>query len=522
MDFLDNLILEEIQNKRLFTAKYNEWKVEHPALTEPQAERIFEYFQNIKGNLSAEIPAVARFLLKFDGVHEPKFRADRIKDVAAYSFKQIIFLLNQYRTEEEGFNLESEDNSDFGKLTSRATPENIEKSKALWYGNRHKVIDEGSLRVYYIPDQKTAVQFGYYLESFNRETNIRYSNMDNYARTWCISVHSNQNLWSNYRDDRTFYFLIDENKDERSEYRMAVIQRDTSTSEKYRITTRKYDNDPQISWEELLRIYPLLQGHEEVFKAVDYHSTSELNASGGGVRDLIQLMTENEHSEYYIPRQDRRDIVNYITRGFNFTKPQVWNLLDPNLQKLYINKITRDNVYIKISNLALLSAMTSSGDIRGALTTRLNNVGLNGVAEVKLSLMDGEFTMGRYNNINSSDVAILRHRNTNKFGLMDMRTSEWYQKNGHTFGPEYQSSAPKLYKNKENASDKFFIVTYSKGGDENANFYCVIPLRMSKNKGYLLTHEAYTKLEPELIPGNLMGTVSTSPEGERDIEEREI
>lgn len=521
MDYIQNIISEEIRNRRLFLSKYDEWKREQNSLTEEQATQIFEYFENIKNNLTPDMPPVARFLLKFNGVHGPMFREERLKDIAAYSFKQIMFLLNQYRTEEEGFNLEQEDNSDFGKLTSRATPENIEKSKALWYGDKHKVIDEETLRVYYIPDQKTSVQFGYYMEELNKQARINYSNIDNYARTWCIAVHNNNNLWSNYRDSRTFYFLIDDEKGDRDLYKLAAIQRDTSTDEKYRITNREYDNDPQMSWEELVRIYPKLEGHEDVFKPVRYDSHDELNASDSGTpTDIVQLMTENENSEYYIPRQDRQDIVRYIGRGFNFTKAHIWPLLDANLKRLYINKITRDNVYLKISNLEFLNAILHSD--ASLLSSRLYAVGINGLSEIRLRLMGGEFQMGRYNNVEHNGKVIYRHRNTNKFGIFDDSTGDWYKKDGITYEPNYNSSTPKLFKNVENPSDKFLIVTYF-NGDSTKNFYCVIPMSGgNKNSGYLLSQKAFEKLEPNIVEGAFMHSIKKKPEDEKDIEEREI
>lgn len=520
MDYIQSIIEEQVANRRLFERMYTQWKLERPGLTEEQAQRPFEYFMRIKNNLRPT-GGVLRFLNHYNGIHAEKFKTNRLKDITAYSIEQLLFLIRQYRTDDDGFSLEEAESSDFGKLSSRATPEFIEKSKKLWEGDKHKVIDEGSLRVYYIPNQKVSVQFGYYLEELNKQTNIAYSNMDSYANTWCISVHSDRNLWSNYRNNRTFYFVIDEEKDDNDENKLVAIQRDTSVSEDFRITTRKYDNDPIISWEDIVSIFPKLAGHENVLKPVDYEARREINAGDEGTAniDIVQLLSEDQASEYYIGRQDRSDIVDYITRGFTFTSPVVWDVLDDNLRQLYINSIEQNTVVIKISNLDMLNAaIRTNGSL---LKTRLTNIGYNGTVELRLNLMNGEYSLGRYNNIEESDKLIYKNKTTGKFGIFNNSIDDWYEKDSTVYGPQYNVSSPAFFKNKNNESDKFFIVTYSTGV-ESENFYCVIPLRGgNKSKGYLLSAVAFEKLEAKIIPGNLMHNISKDPEQERDIYELE-
>ena len=107
------------------------------------------------------------------------------KDITKYTFEQILALLHEY--DEEGKNDESED-SVFAGGDKKATPERIEASKQLWMGEDYKIIDEGDLRVYAIPDQRVSMNYGYFEQFIARKQG---------GEQWCVTGRNSSDSRSN-------------------------------------------------------------------------------------------------------------------------------------------------------------------------------------------------------------------------------------------------------------------------------------------------------------------------------------
>ncbi|WP_150531749.1 hypothetical protein, partial [Staphylococcus aureus] len=78
-----------------------------------------------------------------------------------------------------------------------------------------------------------AIRFGYYLESVRQN----FTNQRDTAARWCVTWRGTNepgdggtNMWSIYRSQgKTFYFVIDENRDTKDRYYMSALQKTSGT-----------------------------------------------------------------------------------------------------------------------------------------------------------------------------------------------------------------------------------------------------------------------------------------------------
>jgi hypothetical protein len=351
--------------------------------------------------------------------------------------------------------------------------------------------------------------------------------MSGFENLWCISKHKSNNLWSNYRMlNRTFYFLIDTNKPIHDEKHLVVIQRDTDLDggDKYRLTTRRYDQDPIVKWEELVQLFPGLDGYEDVFKPVPYSVNNELNGTPiGERRDIIELLTEDENNErYWIGAQLKPIVMRYIGAGNNITKASTWRVFSGEAKYAYLNQINANNYLAKINNSDLLNAILDTS--RNLLNSVLNNHELT-LTDLHSGLMQNNYEIGEYKNIEDNNIIIIRNRTTNNLGIMDNNNGQWYKKDNIIYIDNYKATSTRFYNFKYDQKEKFIVVTYTseEHPNENYNFYCVIPYSKNNRKnGYLLSHDAFEKMEINFVEGSVVKSLGKKPEEVRDINEKDL
>lgn len=233
-DLVYDVIVENFKSKSQFDRIVRKWYGDNPAPEQiKKAEDMISLFMEKQKSLDPNNPIVYSFLTRFDGTHKnefPIFDPKNLKDAGQYTLGQMESLYNDLRdddVEEEGI---------FGG-SKETSLEKVLASYELWKGDQYKIIDEGSLRVYFIPDQKVAMQFGYYMQVVTEwdggylKNNREFYTEENrqqipYAGTlrgaqWCVTGRggsdSRSNMWGSYRNERTFYFVIDETKAPSSE-----------------------------------------------------------------------------------------------------------------------------------------------------------------------------------------------------------------------------------------------------------------------------------------------------------------
>lgn len=488
----EKILEEQIANKKLFNGLMAKWREEKPDLSEEEGEKLFNKFQQIKNGLGEKQPQVRSFLSRFDGnfgysVFNPQF----LKDITKYTYKQIKSLIDEYTPLDEL--VEYEDLEVFDPKDTKPTPEKVEASKDLWFGDRYCIINLDGFRVYDIPDQATSVKFGYFVEA----TNSGYSGAN---APWCVTWRSDQgytNRWENYRStdyQRSFYFVIDESKSPEREtnreinrYYLSALQISPLVTSKYVLTSVKNDGDNAKTWSEIVSIYPKLSEFKELIKIKPF-SQDELRQ-----QNLIGKVSESP-GQYEFRRQEKNVKKAYINGNAILKKPESWASMDGELKSLYISLTNKNNAYPRFGNYAFLKEIKKVGSDFTLLNNRLKALGIeNGVGEISAKLISNDYYFARSNKENPS-IVLFRSKTDGYFGIFDKVRADWYKKGGVTYEPSYT-----LIKTTSMIDDKdipYLIETYSEHSTpDESSFYSLFPHSEEKSgKSYFLTSTAFTNL----------------------------
>jgi hypothetical protein len=253
------------------------------------------------------------------------------KDITTYSFQRLEQVVDSFPTKE--------------KVSK--TNNNVEFSQT------ELIYNQAPLQIYHGSNERTCIKI-----------------KGDFPSSWCVSRGSGGNMYNTYRyagTEPSFYFVknierlnkITEIEDDL--YCFFVIQ--YNNQGKYIVTNAKNDGDREMSWNDILKIEPLLQGTESLFKNVPL--TSEEREYYRRFKDGISDEEYNDLSykekKIYISIKHKlnnikfintpKDLINdYITTGVDLTDKQFDFIKDK--QSLFNNyrRVTIDNVipeYIK-------------------------------------------------------------------------------------------------------------------------------------------------------------------------------
>jgi hypothetical protein len=502
-EIITNVIYEEIKNKKLFNALMDKWKMEKPNLSPDEAETLITSFQRIQNGLKPEKPQVFSFLNRFDGQHgTQRFDPANLKDITKYGYKEISSLIGEYTDDEENVGGDA-----FADKDTKPTPEKIEASKQLWEGEENLIINEEGFRVYDIKDQKMSVKYGYYAETINRSHPGSNS-------PWCVTWRNDQgrtNMWGSYRNNRSFYFVIDESRDPSDRYYLSALQRDTDVRTGFRLTSVRNDGDQVLEWNEIIEIYPKLADHKDSIKpkAFTQDELEEKNAVG--------QVTEREGSPYEFKRVDRNLKRAYINNLGSLKKPESWRSMDEKLRALYILTTTSNDARDKFSNFDFLNEIKKVGSEFTLLDNRLKQLDKGGVGYIYDHLMSTEFRVARVSADNEK-IRLYESKINGKSGLYNTRTTNWVQMNGTTYEPLYELIDTDLFFDDE--GETYVVETFSKSMQpSNDSFYSVYLVSDSNPEfnSHFLSATAWEKLKSNLKSED--EDVSKKPGEETDIKE---
>lgn len=491
-----DVLLEEVKNKKLFNFLLEKWKQEKPTITPDEVEDLLTKFQNFQPALTPDKPHTASFLSRFDGQHGySKFDESNLKDITKYTYTQILSLISEFN--DEDFEAVGQ-NDVFAGKDAKLTDERLEASKSLWSGSDHAIIDNEGTRVYYIPDQILSMRYGYFEQSM--------ANRLNGVQQWCVtgrnSSDSRTNMWGSYRPRRTFYFIIDDSKSpdvtdnrEINKNYLGALQvvRDNNTG--YRLTNVLNDGDKEMTWEDLVKLYPKLEGQQELFKFVEFDEDAELEN-----RNIIGRITETEGNRFEFRRMERKYKKAFIQRGGVISKSHSWRSMDRNLRDLYILGTETNNVLDRFQTFELMSEVKKVGSEYNQLDKRLKRIGLNGVSMIYDHLMKNEFEIGR-TSIDNSNIRLYKSKKTQKYGLYNGRTAEWITLGGVTYEPTYNEYDTSLYIDDEGSM--YVVETYTMGGEpDGTSFYCVSPAAETNENasGHFISPSKFAELQQKLHP----------------------
>jgi hypothetical protein len=439
------------------------------------AENLITKFFQIKKRLVLTQPAVKRFLNRYNTPRSTEpFDPKRITDIGSYTIKQLKFLIGEFFDDDQN---EIEDDG-FPEVLKgnnlEPSKEIVEASKSLWYSvNKYTIVNEEGFRVYQIPDQKTSINFGYYEgDVTNRPP---FTDQPKSHMKWCTTRHLvSSNLWSNYRDRRTFYFVIDESKNpsvepnvQINQYYLSALQFATDSRTNFRITSILNDgSDPTFTEDEIYAIWPKLKGHLDKIIPVEYDAKKE----AGENTDIVNLMNEREGNEYEFAAQSYRDMKSYIDRGKIISKAKSWDSMDDGLKQSYIDITDSRHVKERFSSPELLDAIRSKTSDLNSLVRRLGILGFDFnylVTEVYLKNFDYQRA-----SIKNQNIALLRDNTNNLFGLFDHSKADWLKSNGVTYNNKYSEPKPKIY---TSPNDETYVVEeyHVNRSESNESFYGV-------------------------------------------------
>lgn len=482
-EVLVDIVVEEFKNRKLFNILFDKWRTQNPNLTSDDVEKILDVYTQKKEGLRPDRPQVFSFLSRFDGRHGfERFDPNNLKDIRQYTYQQIKFLIDEYSEDQETNNVDV-----FSGKDTKPTEERIVASKALWEGEEHLIINENGLRVYSIPDQKTSVKFGYYVEKINR-------GLSGSASPWCVTWRPDQgktNMWGSYRNDRSFYFVIDESKSPTDKYYLGALQRDTAERiSGYRLTSVRNDGDIVMTWQEIVNIYPKIENYKDKI-GVKPFSPDELQE-----KNIVGQITEVEGSQYEFKRMSRLLKKAYIENHGTLKKVESWRSMDSNLRELYILNTEENEVRDKFNNFEFVKEIRKVGSEFTLLDNRLKALKLGGVGKIFDNLMSSEFKVAR-TSIDNEDIRIYESRITKKFGIYSARKLNWLEKNGIGFEPIYKLLPTEIYKDREN-NKNYVVEIYSDSDTPNEkSFYAAHDTSASnvKKSAHLFTFSAWNKLK---------------------------
>lgn len=544
-----DVIVENFRSKAQFDRAVKKWFGENP--TEEQikkADDMLTLFMQKQKSLDPSNPIVYSFLTRFDGTYKdefPIFDPKNLKDPLQYTLNQMESLLNDFSDGE--VEVQNSVFAEGGKYTSL---DKIKASYELWKGDENKIIDEGDFRVYYIPDQRTSMRYGYYSQAlvewdnyylkgnypdvFNDETKKELQQTVPYVGAevgaqWCVTGRgtsdSRGNMWGNYRDSRTFYFVIDESKElgqqprDINRYYISALQVEWNSRQGYRLTSALNDGDMSKTWEDLLKIYPKLAEHKDKIVEVKYDSENELENN----RDIIARINENENNRLEFRRVEKIYKKAFLERGGVISKAHSWRSMDPKLRENYILSTTHRNVLDKFQSYELMNEIRKKGSEFNLLNKRLSIIGAGGIGYIYDHLMRNEFDIAR-TSLDNQNIRLYKSKKTNKLGLYNATSAQWVNSDGIVFEPTYNEIDTAIYMDEEGKT--YVVETFSESGEPTpTSLYCVYPVEETNEygSGHFVTAQKFELLKQKIRPSeggdDIVNISDFNPEQDVDIKE---
>ena len=405
------------------------WLSENPHLNDFMMDGIIESFNNRKNNLRVYIdpnsgPTV-RNMAEIYALNQrfPDFPAEdiqKLKDVQTYTWEQIEFLMDRFNTTEAAAEVDFSIEGD--------TPEDRKISAIQkWEKEYNKLIDENGIVVHKIEGKDEAIALG----------RLQHILVDKYGGSrWCVTLppgSGGNNLYTGYRDRRSFYFVMDKNKPENDTYYISALQVVDMTKNQYEgpfvVTPRPNGDQMGKSWEDVVGIFPALQGKENMFRIIPKSKKEQFD----GVLDTIRFYPNPQNppaaNDFAIQSRAVQEMyVDSPNRVIN--DPRSFMTLSEDLQKKYVANTTLDNYKSKYKNLddskpfGMLDALGSK-NLRFLDAMMKSQLGIkDGVLAVKTSILKLNYNTS-YGDSQNDSIKMFISKVGQKYGIMDLNTIEW-------------------------------------------------------------------------------------------------
>lgn len=530
------MLLEQEEPKPLtralkeLLAKLTElWREDVPSLTDEQARKVFDKYRDVTTKLTDQNnPAVFSFLARNDGKNgSQKYTYDDLKN-GKVGLKQLLMFLKEYNNfkmdiEGTDINTSAYDeklNKIFDTQDQKPSEEKIEASKSLWYGEKNCVVNEDGFRVYTITNQKDSIRMGYYYMDVLKH----FITINGYSSKtpWCVAsrgdaqteystngrqlINSMTNMYVSYRtsNDYTFYFIIDEerlkfiNNDGLFKYGMSALA--VKPGERYVLTSMFNDGESNVTWNEVLRIYPKIAEHREKFVYRNYDPKESDASVKKTVLDTINEI-DGSRDSFWTQTPDEKEL--YVSMGGRLNKEKSWLSMNNNLREIYISSTQEHDANSKFSTEEFFNAIIRSGKVwADKLDRRLKILGKSGIAFISDNFMKINYDTARIGKKNSN-IKLFKHKQTGKYGIYNISAGSWLNMDGITY--EAIFTRGNRTDVEDDINDKEFSVHeyYSAAGDK---FYTITDDDdISSYQSYFLSEKKYNEIRNNFAddPGTL-------------------
>lgn len=404
------------------------WLSENPHLNDFMMDEIIDSFNNRKNNLRAFIdpnsePNVRNmaeiYALKQRFPDFPAEDIQKLKDIQTYSWEQIEFLMDRFNTTEAAAEVDFSIAGD--------TPDDRERSALQKWDNAYnRLIDENGIVVYKIEGKDESIALG----------RLQHILVEKYGGSrWCVTIPPGQgsNLYTGYRERRSFYFVMDKNKPENDPYYISALQVVDMSKNSYEgpfvVTPRPNGDQMGKSWDDIVRIWPALQGKENMFRIIPLSKKEQYD----GVLDKIKFYPRPQNppasNDFAIQSRAVQEMyVDSPNRVIN--DPRSFMTLSEDLQKKYVATTTLDNYKTKYKNLddsrpfGMLEALGSK-NLRFLDAMMKSQLGIkDGVLAVKASILKLNYNIS-YSDSQSDNIKMFISKVGQKYGIMNLETIEW-------------------------------------------------------------------------------------------------
>ncbi len=462
------------------------WKEENPGLTDQGMNDAIDFFNRRKnGMIEYMPPGTINPYTNRRHVNQPEISAmvntfpelrsilsdhSKIRDIQNYTWEHIEYYMDRISTQNANLEIETTIEGD--------TPE-LQKASAyrIWENSNHKIIDENGLIVIKVQSKPESIALGYLQHIINKEL----SKKGHYSNNWCITHGANEgtNMYYDYRNRRSYYFVMDKTRDVKDIYYLSVLQPIKAGHREYPYVVTSRNNVGErhgLEWREVLEIWPALQGKENLIKYFDVTPKES---------DDIQINSINfrEHSAehpnpYDFAIQSRVIQLRYIDSNRYINNKRCFDVLSIPDRKTYIGKAKLEGGDYKKrfrcddpgDPLGIINLIHDSPGTLDVYLDRVilkNRLGLpGGLDSLKLAILGIELSP-LYSTIDKK-YRLFENRSTKLIGLMDMSTLNLIKPMSYIHTSTNMGIGSEFKK-------PYFIYTYSlRHGDDY--FYFIMPV----------------------------------------------
>lgn len=450
------------------------WSQEVPGIESATLDSGVQFFNRIKTGLQPlsedpqrrNQPEIVAANVRFENSVYPNFYGtisgkqvsdtfkdiNKLRDIRYYTWELIEFLMDRFSEEE------ARENYDFS--IEGDTPE-IRKRSAMakWDKTQNKIIDENGIVVFRVQSKDEARMLGL----------LQHILVGQYGgNMWCATYLGDNNMYNNYRNRRSYYFVMDKNKQEDDRYFVSVLQpvKQGSDEGPYVITPRPNGDQRNKSWEDIISIYPSLRGKQNLI--VYFGETNKEKVD----KELRNINFDKNDRSNYFGYQSPQLQFSWIDSNRLINDPEAFLMLRKEHQTEYVRRLSLEDYKnrFKCNDTQRPFGMLDviSNQDKKLLNARMNEIGIkDGIFAIKAAILRLQYNVS-FSDIEDPNIMLFQDKHRRGvFGVLNLSNLSWIKE------LNYIKGRTQLIVNRETKRPSV-IVTYTQlNGDDH--FYLQLP-----------------------------------------------